>query len=290
MNSQTVTCVGAVHWDTVAQVTHPLRKGGDVPGFVRRAPGGVAFNIATGLAKRGVRTRLVAAVGGDTDGDVLLNIARLSGVETDHVQRISHAGTDQFVALEDTNGELFGAVADTSTLDNVADTLFHSFEGRPIGGIILLDANLPQRVIDMLASSTMLRGADLRLVSASPAKAPRLRGLTQMAGGTVYANLAEANAMLDGAYSDAASAARAFCAQGANGALVTAGPRTAAWATATQTITAAPPPVVGRSTNGAGDALVAGHIAAQLSRRSAWEALQAGLRAAAEKMQAGRER
>ena len=99
---------------------------------------------------------------------------------------------------------------------------------------------------------------------------------------TVYANIAEANAILAGVFDDTKAAAAAFVEQGAKAALVTDGARPAAFADSEQVVTAAPPPVIVGTVTGAGDALVAGHIAAQISGRSPWDALAAGLRAAAD--------
>ncbi|MEL6583594.1 MAG: PfkB family carbohydrate kinase [Pseudomonadota bacterium] len=259
-----------------------MRRGDDVPGLVRREPGGVAFNVAFGLAQRGVPTRLIAAVGGDTDGDMLLNIARLRGIDTDDMLRVAGAETDQYTAVEGADGQLFGAVSDDSTLEDMAEHLFAQFNGKSIGGIVVLDGNLPQRVLDTLASTTALRGADLRLVPASPVKAHRIKGLMLARPATVYANIAEANAILSGVFDDTKAAAAAFVEQGAKAALVTDGARPAAYADSEQVVTAAPPPVIVGTVTGAGDALVAGHIAAQISGRSPWDALAAGLRAAAD--------
>jgi sugar/nucleoside kinase (ribokinase family) len=272
----------------VAQAHHPLRPGDDVPGRVRRAPGGVAFNIALGLAQQGIQTRLVAAVGGDTDGDMLINIARLRGIDTNHMMRVATAETDQYTAVESADGELFAAVADDSTLVGSAQHLLASFEHRALGGVVIVDGNLPQTVLDTLISAPELRGADLRLVPASPIKAPRMIGLMKARDTMIYANLSEANAILQGRFADAPSAAAAFLSQGAQAALVTDGPRPATFATRFSAVTAAPPPVIGGSVTGAGDALVAAHIAAQISGRSDWDALTLGLRAAADKISGGR--
>lgn len=63
-----ILCLGALAWDTIGRCAVPVPPGADVPGRVRRHPGGVAFNIARGLARAGHRAALVSAVGDDEGG------------------------------------------------------------------------------------------------------------------------------------------------------------------------------------------------------------------------------
>jgi sugar/nucleoside kinase (ribokinase family) len=46
-----VVVIGAAHWDVVARAAAPLAAGADVPGRVVRRVGGVAANVALGLAR-----------------------------------------------------------------------------------------------------------------------------------------------------------------------------------------------------------------------------------------------
>lgn len=284
MPKATVTCVGAAHWDNIAQAVHPMRRGDDVPGRIQREPGGVALNIAFGTARQGVRTQLLAALGRDRDGDTLLSIARLHGIDTQNVLQADNSATDQYSAIEGSDGELFAAVSDDSTLETYADQLFQPYRIHGLSGTVVLDGNLPQRTLDMLASSPILRHADLRLVPASPVKAPRMIGLLKARSAMIYANLSEANAVLQGTFATAKSAATALVEQGAKAALVTNGPHEACYVSGQSSVTAAPPPIIGGSVTGAGDALAAAHIASQLRGRTDWDALNHGLQAATTKI------
>jgi pseudouridine kinase len=274
-----ITCIGASHWDSIAQATHPIRPSDDVPGHVLRRPGGVAYNIARALAARRMKVQLLTAVGSDADGSILVNEAQLAGIDMRHAVRLNRP-TDQYIAIEDNSGDLFGAVADARCLELAGMSLFDGVIEKGLSGIVLLDSNLPRAVLDMLVSSPLLRRADLRLVPASPAKVARFSGLLTHAAPMIYANLAEANALLPGKHGEATAAALALCDLGARAALVTHGAGEAAYAEGSRVIAASPPPVRGGVT-GAGDALIAGHVAAQVEGRADWDALNAGLRAAA---------
>ena len=55
--------VGAAHWDSVGRTDRQLTVGDDVAGRVERRPGGVALNVALGLAHHGLPVgRVFAAV------------------------------------------------------------------------------------------------------------------------------------------------------------------------------------------------------------------------------------
>ncbi|MEL6598744.1 MAG: PfkB family carbohydrate kinase [Pseudomonadota bacterium] len=285
MVQNSVTCIGAFHWDTVAHATHSLDPGADVPGVVRRSPGGVAYNVANELIHHGFNAQLLSVVGRDSDGDALLNLCALRGIDTDMVIRHPTLRTDQYVAIEGRGGALFGAIADTLALDEIGISLLDPLRQRRFNGVVVVDGNLSPHVLAELAAASSLRDADMRVVPASPDKAPRLRDFLVMTECTIYANLAEANAILNGEHAQAEAAARDLAALGARMAVVTNGSASAAIARSGLVYSATPPPVIAGSVTGAGDAFVAGHIAAQLRGEMDWNALKGGLQSAARHME-----
>lgn len=82
-------------------------------------------------------------------------------------------------------------------------------------------------------------------------------------------------------FSDAAEAASALVARGANRAVVTHGPKAAAKADGDGCVLALPPAVLASRVTGAGDTFMAAHIAAELRGAGALQALQAASNAAA---------
>ena len=116
---------------------------------------------------------------------------------------------------------------------------------------------------------------------ASPDKAARLREFLVMTECAIYANLGEANAILNADHTQAESAARDLGALGARLAVVTNGSESAALSRDGLVYSATPPPVISGSVTGAGDAFVAGHIAAQMRGAMDWNALKGGLQSAA---------
>ncbi|MRX51406.1 kinase [Paracoccus sp. S-4012] len=278
-----VLCIGAAHWDLIARADRVLARGDDAPGRIRRAPGGVAANVAMALARRGLTVELLAAVGEDVEGQALEAALTAAGVGTAGLARL--AATDTYVAVEDADG-LVAAVADAGTLAAAGEALFAALDdGRlpsPWRGVVLVDSNLTPEQVAALAAHPALADAPLRLVPASPAKAPRLAPLLGRAGAVLHANRAEAEALCGRAFADATAAAEALIAQGAARAIVTDGPRRAADAARNAPpLSEAPPDVAAVRVTGAGDALLAAHLNAELNGASRADALHTALRAAA---------
>lgn len=278
-----ILCIGALHWDLIGRAAGRLARGDDCPGRVVRRPGGVAFNIARALAGQGMRPALLAAVGRDAEGTALAAACTAAGVDPRWLHR-AEGPTDRYLALEDATG-LVAAVADAATLEAAGPALLDPLtDGRlaaPWAGPVVLDGNLPDTLLALVAADLALTGADLRAVAASNAKAGRLAPLLGRAGATLYLNLAEAIALAGRPFADAAAAAAALARPGGARLLVTDGPRPAALAAEGRVNCSTPPCVTACRVTGAGDMLVGAHIAAEARGEGPVAALEAALAAAA---------
>lgn len=296
--------IGALVWDVIgrAETTAPANEvapnrrttplsvdGFDLPGRVLRRPGGVAMNLAAALEGHGLRCAILSQVGSDADGTALILAAQARGVQTRWIDPTPDLPTGQYVALE-AEGRLVGAVADTAGLEAAGPRILAPLaDGRlgsatdPFDGIIALDGNLAESVLAALAASALFAAADLRICPASPAKAARLAPLLGHPRATFYLNLAEASALAGRRFADARGAAQALVSDGARRVLVTDGPRPAAEALAGAAILrGVPKPVRVLRVTGAGDALMAAHIAAEFRGAARPLAFDAALAAATE--------
>ena len=270
-----VVCFGAAHWDVVARA-RPGARGPDAPGVVATRPGGVALNVAMALASAGLRVSLVCAVGDDAEGRALLGAAEAAGVDVEGALVYPGAATGRYVAIERADGELLAAVADAATTDSLAPEHLRT-ERLGAADAWLMDANLPPPVIRALAGQT--ERPPLVADAVSEAKAARLRpSLTRLAA--LYCNRAEAEAICATGLNAARAAAEALVARGVRRAVVTNGPLPAADAGPHGVVTLRPDQSPIRSVTGAGDALIAAHLAAWLCGRRPAEALAEGLAAA----------
>lgn len=286
-NPPDILCIGSVLWDIVGRAPTPMRTGNDLPGEIRRLPGGVAMNIAMGLAGRGMTPGLLTAVGTDPEGDELIAACVALGLDTTHVLRPDGLPSDRYMAIETPDG-LVAAIADARSLEAAGAAILAPLEdGRlghadaPFAGLIALDGNLTEDLLTDLARRPSLAAADLRVAPASPGKATRLRPLLAHPRATFYVNLEEAGLILGTVFTSAASAAAALVAAGLRRALVTNGAQTAAAGTPDGVVTVDPPAVEVARITGAGDFFMAAHIAAQARGLEATAALETALAAAA---------
>ncbi|MCC5985933.1 MAG: kinase [Rhodobacteraceae bacterium] len=256
-----VLCIGAAHWDVIGQAAGPVRRGADLPGRVRRVPGGVALNVARWLAVEGLAPALLAAVGDDAAGAELLAAAEGAGIGCAGVLRTPGQATGSYVAIEGATG-LVAAVADTGAMAAAGSAILAPLRrGAPAPRCAVIDGNLAAEVL--AAAVAALAQAAVCVAGASPAKAARLGAVLRHPRVTLYLNRAEAAALCGVRFRSAGAAARALCRRGAAGALVTDGARAAAWADAAGCVSAQPPPVRVRRVTGAGDRLLAAHLAAR---------------------------
>jgi pseudouridine kinase len=253
-----------------------------MPGRISRVPGGVALNIAMALRRFGMTPSLLSAVGRDVEGDALIAACVARGIQTDMVYRPADLPTDQYMAIEATNG-LIAAIADAHSLEAAGDKILHPLEaqGTAYRGAVALDGNLTAALLSHMARAPLLAQADLRVAPASPGKALRLLPFVQEGRGTLYVNLEEAGLLCERSFESAQDAAMALRARGALRAVVTDGGNSACFSAQDSLLSQTPPPVTVTRVTGAGDTFMAAHIAAELRGQTAQDALSTALDAAA---------
>ncbi len=288
MTAPAILCIGAALWDVIGRTDGPVPPGGDVPGRIDMAAGGVALNVAAALARAGLRPVLLSAVGCDPAGEALVAACEAAGIGTAHLLRDPALPTDRYVAIE-AEGALVAAVADARSLEAAgARILAPLADGRlgsaaaPFSGTAVVDGNLTTALLTGIARSPLLAAADLRVVAAAPGKAVRLRPLLGHARAALYVNRTEAGLICDAAFADAPAAAAALVAAGAARAIVTDGAGAAADAVrGGPVVTGRPARLTVRRVTGAGDAFLAAHLAAETAGADRPAALAAALEGAA---------
>ena len=194
-------------------------------------------------------------MGRDTEGDELIAACQLRGLHTDHIYRSEDLPTDQYMAVEGTNG-LIAAIADAHSLEAAGDKILRPFTNgslaSPYAGAVALDGNLTLDLLSEMARSPLLAQADLRVAPASPGKALRLSPFIQAKRGTLYVNLEEAGLLCQASFETSPEAAAGLLSRGAV------------------------------RVTGAGDTFMAAHIAAEIHGAAPDAALTQALAAAAQ--------
>ena len=261
-----ILCIGSVLWDIVGRSPRDMSAGMDVPGRILRIPGGVAMNIAMALRAHGLPVSLLSALGDDAAGRELLLNATGRGMDTQHVYVSRSHPTDQYMAIEGSNG-LIAAIADAHSLEELAQHVIAPLQdGRlgssvaPYEGLVVCEGNLPESTLAHIAAAPEFDRADIRLAPASPGKAERLRPFAQHKHATAYVNLIEARILLGTDPKTSGEAARQLTDNGLYRAVVTDGPKAASVSSNGKVVSLDPPAVKVLRVTGAGDVFMAAHI------------------------------
>jgi pseudouridine kinase len=283
MKKLDIICIGSVLWDVIGRSSVKMNLAADRPGKIIRIPGGVALNLAMSLQKNGFNSLILSAIGKDQEGDQLIEQLKLRGIITDYIYRTKDFPTDSYMAIEGSNG-LIGAIADTHTLERSEENILLPLRNGTLGdikepwrGLIALDGNLTETLLNKINFDPIFKNADLRIAPASPGKASRLRRCLNGNVGTVYVNLEEANLILNENHKNSKLAAQALTNIGVRRAIVTNGKKPVTVSEKNSLISLTPPIVNITRVTGAGDVFMASHIQAEMVGKKNESAIRSAL-------------
>ncbi len=167
--------VGAANIDIGGFPAGRLALQDSAPGRVTFSAGGVGRNIACNLARLGVDTRLVAALGDDAFARIVREDCARAGVGTDLCLTFPGASSSCYLFIADAGGDMQLAVNDMSVCDRLTpEALEDRLEALNAMDAVILDANLSAGTLEFLARRLT---APLLADAVSTAKAPRLAGI-----------------------------------------------------------------------------------------------------------------
>ncbi len=277
-----VVVIGGMNMDVLGRPHAPLTLRDSNPGKVTLRPGGVGRNIAWGVARLSIPVELVTAVGNDTFGAALLKSCREEDIGTLHTI-IAPRGTGTYLCLHDADGDMLCAINQMEAVETLSPEMLAPLI--PVcnaAPLVALDANLPANTLSFLAENIT---APLFIDPVSAHKAKRALPILSH----VYAikpNRLEAEVMTgfdcstqDGVWRAAnffleRGVKRVYISLGKDGVYYTDGRDRGVISSGLD----ADAPI--RDFTGAGDAMTAGLIWAELQGRSVINCALAGIRAA----------
>ncbi len=175
-----VVVIGGANIDVKCRTYNPAVMRTSNPGTAQTTLGGVGRNIAENLARLGVTTRLITAVGGDASGDRLMMETGAAGVDVTGVVR-TKAATGSYTAMFDPTGELVIAVACMDCMHALtAEVVFRSRDAIENATVLILDCNVARDALACAARIAHDANVPIIVDPVSGPKAERLRSLLEL--------------------------------------------------------------------------------------------------------------
>jgi pseudouridine kinase len=230
------------------------------PVSAARAFGGVARNVPENLARLGVPSALATLVGEDDNGDAILGMAERIGIHTGLSERTKAARTAEYVAVLEPDGSLAFGLADMSVFDLIGSAFLDRIWPALLEAEwVFADCNLPADVLQELLQRR--RGAAFNLAVDAVSRAKVVRLPDDLNGiDLLFLNEAEAEAL--SGERPPAEAARKLRQAGAAGVIVTRGAGGALVCDRHGEFAVPARRVALLNVTGAGDAFMAGTLAA----------------------------
>ena len=119
MANKYITLIGAANIDIQGFSSNPIINRDSNPGKIEFCPGGVSRNIAENLARLGIKTELISAIGDDPNGTLILNSCRSCGISSDYSLIVENAVSSVYLAIMDNTKDMALALSDMTISDNI---------------------------------------------------------------------------------------------------------------------------------------------------------------------------
>lgn len=284
MMQPSVVVIGAASLDMKGRPDTPLVPGTSNPGSIRISPGGVGRNVAENLARLGVSTMLLSAVGDDSVGKYLLDATNAGGVDVSRLIVSSEFPSASYLAVVDDNGNPVLSIDDMHIMELVTPKHIYANRRWITGAsVVVLDGNLSpasiRSAVSVAAKASVPVCVDPASVALSPRVSPHLSQLFM-----VVPNQAEAEALSGVPCSDsdqATAAAQRLVSMGVNTAVITLAEKGLVYATSEETGRVPAMQVEVTDPTGGGDALTGALVFGLVNGFSVSEAVRLGVSAAA---------
>jgi pseudouridine kinase len=284
MREPSVVVIGAASLDTKGRSDMPLISGTSNPGSIRISPGGVGRNVAENLARLGVSTLLLSAVGDDSVGRYLLEATAAGGVDVSRLIVSSDLPSASYLAVVDENGNPVLSIDDMHIMELVTPKYIYANRKWITGAnMIVLDANLSPGSIKSAISVAAKASVPICVDPASLALAPRVSPhLSQLFMVVPNQDEAEALSGVPSTDSDqATAAAQKLVSMGVETAVITLAEKGLVYATSKESGRVPAIQIEVTDPTGGGDALTGALVFGLVNGFSVSEAVRLGVSAAA---------
>ena len=172
--SAPVICIGAVLVDELFFCSEAPLPATSNPAKIQRSVGGVISNVARNLALLDVPVRLLSFLGDDSDASWLKTVLHQSGVDTGLVMQVE-GPTGKFSAILGPDGSLFTAACSDDSERILTPAVFEAYvQALKEARAIVADANISVAAINWLSDFCFREKIPLFLEPVSVSKAKKL--------------------------------------------------------------------------------------------------------------------
>ena len=270
-----VTCIGAVLVDELYYSIEKAIPATSNPAVMKRSAGGVMRNIAHHLTLLGIKTEFITVAGNDQEGKWLLGSCRKAGIIMENVL-IDGCSTGKYTAIINPDGSLHAAAAYNPCEEwltiNFLEQRKSSIEN---ADLVIADTNLKEEELAWIITFCNQKRIPLVLEPVSISKAGKLSRINLEGVFMVTPNEEELISIVKN-IADTTFAISELIRSGVKNIWVTKGEQGSDFYCSENKIHLAAPAVKVIDSTGAGDATIAGWIAAYLNGMDTLECIQAG--------------
>lgn len=264
MGERYVVVVGGINIDIGGRADGPLIEADSNPGKIRVSVGGVGHNIAQNLSRMGAKVYMLTALGADGNAEIARKSCADAGIDLSYAKSVRAGETSSYVYIQNADGELALAICDAAIAEEVSPEYMKSCRELLDGAeAIVMDGNIPRETLEYLAATAK---CPVFADPVSVTKGQKLRGVLPK----LYAlkpNVLEAE-MLSGMEitddNDLAAAAEVLLASGLQNVYISCGEEGLYAAGDGYAFKLPSQKAKLVNTNGCGDAMTAGLVAAYL--------------------------
>jgi len=170
-----IVCIGGFNIDRKLRLLAQALDDSSNPCEAHETPGGVVRNVAENLARLGLPVALIAAVGDDAGGRMLMEQAARVGINTDAVLKLRRVVTDSYTAVLAPDGGLHLGLAAMPLVERLNPWALNASKALRAGAaLVVADGNLPTDAWPLLLAEARASGVPLVGVAVSEAKMERL--------------------------------------------------------------------------------------------------------------------
>ncbi len=271
-----VICIGTIMVDELFFCREKVVSATSNPAIVQKFAGGVAGNIARNLAMLQVPVQLVAAVGTDSDGDWLIACFRQAGVSTAMLVRVEEP-TGKYASIMNADGSLFVAACADECSKYISPAYLQGISAELANAaMIITDTNIDVDAINWIVQFTRDHNIPLVIEPVSVAKARKLAGIGLSGVFMITPNQDEIPAVCNRQHEDSDGCLEELLQRGVQHIWLRKGENGSLMCHKDGRNLLQVPRIDVADSTGAGDAALAGWIAAYYHGAGASECLQAG--------------